>query len=123
MRSSSVGVGGDPPVPTHTLRWSGPPSEPGSHASIVSTVGGAQKCVMFDVCSSRQTSAGSGRGMQTWVAPAAVTAQVKHQPWQWNIGNVHRYVLPGPSPAWYAMASACRYAPRCWYITPLGRPV
>ena len=90
---------------------------------MVSTVGAALKWVIPSVCSSRQISAGSTARRQTWVPPAAVTAQVKHQPLQWNIGSVHRYLVPGPRRAWYAMDVACRYAPRWWYITPLGRPV
>ena len=90
---------------------------------MVSTVGAALKWVIPSVRSSRQISAGSTARRQTWVPPAAVTAQVKHQPLQWNIGSVHRYLAPGPRRAWYAIAAACRYAPRWWYITPLGRPV
>ena len=90
---------------------------------MVSTVGAALKWVIPSVRSSRQISAGSTARRQTWVPPAAVTAQVKHQPLQWNIGSVHRYLVPGPRRAWYAIAVACRYAPRWWYITPLGRPV
>ena len=38
----------------------------------------------------RQVSSGTMRLRQWWVAPAAVTAQVKHQPLQWNIGSVQR---------------------------------
>ena len=90
---------------------------------MVSTVGAALKWVIPSVRSRRQISAVSMARRQTWVPPAAVTAQVKHQPLQWNIGSVHRYLVPGPRRAWYAMAVACRYAPRWWYITPLGRPV
>ncbi len=40
----------------------------------------------------------STRRRQTWVAPMAVTPQVKHQPLQWNIGSVHRYVESKESP-------------------------
>ena len=39
--------------------------------------------------------AGSTLRRHTWVPPAAVTAQVKHQPLQWNIGSVHRYADVG----------------------------
>ena len=63
---------------------------------MVSTVGAALKWVIPSVRSSRQISAGSMARRQTWVPPAAVTAQVKHQPLQWNIGSVHRYLVPGP---------------------------
>ena len=90
---------------------------------MVSTVGAALKWVIPSSRSSRQISAVSSVRRHTWVPPAAVTAQVKHQPLQWNIGSVHRYLAPGPRRAWYPIAVACRYAPRWWYITPLGRPV
>ena len=40
--------------------------------------------------------------------PAAVTAQVKHQPLQWNIGSVHRYVESLVSRKCVIIASACR---------------
>jgi hypothetical protein len=62
-------------------------------------------------------------GRQTWVAPAAVTAHGKHHPLQWNIGSVHRCTAEGDRPVCPTMASAWRYAPRWWYMTPLGRPV
>ena len=45
------------------------------------------------------------RPKQTWVPPTAVTAQVKHQPSQWNIGSVHRYFDPRPRPEGYAIAT------------------
>src|SRR5438034_4921336 len=73
---------------------------------MVSTVGAALKWVIPSVRSSRQISAGSTERRQTWVPPAAVTAQVKHHPLQWNIGSVHRYLVPGPRRAWYAIAVA-----------------
>ena len=56
-------------------------------------------------------------------APTAVTAHGKHQPLQWNIGSVHRYADSGDSPATMHSPSAFRYAPRCVYCTPFGRPV
>ncbi|GAA2877517.1 hypothetical protein GCM10020220_079040 [Nonomuraea rubra] len=34
--------------------------------------------------------AGLHLGQADVPAPASVTAQGKHQPWQWNIGSVHR---------------------------------
>ena len=67
-----------------------------SSAIMVSTVGAALKWVIPSARSSRQISAVSTARRQTWVPPAAVTAQVKHQPLQWNIGSVHRYLAPGP---------------------------
>ncbi len=66
---------------------------------------------------------GSTDGRHTCVPPAAVTAQVKHQPLQWNIGSVHRCTVEGERPIAPTIARDCRYAPRWWYITPLGSPV
>ena len=40
--------------------------------------------------SARKIAAGSTRRRQTCVPATAVTAQVKHQPLQWNIGSVQR---------------------------------
>ena len=55
----------------------------------MSTVGAAHRCVA-PARSSRQTAAGSGRRRTTLVAPQPATAQLKHQPLQWNIGSVQR---------------------------------
>src|SRR6185437_6439921 len=106
------------------IRILSPSRVAGAAAAIESSrVGAAFRWVIASPSIAAQMSAGSVVRRQTWVPPAAVTAQVKHQPLQWNIGSVHRYLVPGPRRAWYAMAVACRYAPRWWYITPLGRPV
>ncbi len=59
----------------------------------------------------------------TWRAATAVTAHVKHQPLQWNIGTVQRNALSGVSPATMTSERAFRYAPRCVKTTPLGVPV
>src|SRR6266852_493208 len=63
------------------------------------------------------------RSQQRWVPPVAVTAQGNDHPLQWNIGNVQRYFESESNRICSAIASACRYAPRWWYITPLGRAV
>ena len=39
---------------------------------------------------SRQMSSAWTARKQTWVPATAVSAQVVHQPLQWNIGSVHR---------------------------------
>ena len=57
---------------------------------MVSTVGAALKWVTPSSRSSCQIRSGSTLRRQTWVPPTAVTAQVMHQPLQWNIGKVHR---------------------------------
>src|SRR5919206_2916581 len=98
IRASRVGVGGAPPVWTWTRRSSGPAAASSALAIMVSTVGAALKWVMPSLRSRLQIRDGSTRGRQTCVAPAADTAQGKHHPSQWNIGNVHRYRLDGPSP-------------------------
>jgi hypothetical protein len=121
IRRRIAGDGGAPPVATRTVRSSGPAC--GAYASIDSTVGAPSRWVTRSSRSSRHTSAGSTRRRQTWVAPAAVTAHGKHQPLQWNIGSVHRCTADGDRPVCPTIASACRYAPRWWYMTPFGRPV
>ena len=52
-----------------------------------------------------------------------MTAQGKLQPLQWNIGSVHRYDDAGLICVWASIARLWRYAPRCEYMTPFGRPV
>ena len=56
----------------------------------VSTVGAPHMLVTPCCSMSRYTSAGSTRRRQIWVPPTAVTAQVWHQPLQWNMGSVQR---------------------------------
>ena len=56
------------------------------------TVGAPQKCVTRSASKSSQIRAGSTLRRHTWVAATAVTAHGKHQPLQWNIGSVQRYV-------------------------------
>ena len=53
----------------------------------------------------------------------AVTAHVKHQPLQWNMGRVHRYLVSKFMPVSTTSPMALNQVPRCEYITPLGRPV
>src|SRR5262245_19394361 len=118
---SRLGDGGAPPVIARTCRSSGAASS--SAASDVSTVGAAQKWVTDSSRSACQTLPGTTARRHTCTPPAAVTAQGKHQPLVWNIGSVHKYLDERSSLAWKAIASACRYAPRWWYITPLGVPV
>src|SRR5437016_10708056 len=121
MRPIRVGEGGAPPVQTRTLR--GRRRADGSFASMIRTVGAALKWVTASCSSHRQTSAGSTRGRQMLRAPAAATAQVWLHPLQWNIGSVQR--TQESAVRWFSatMARAFRYAPRWWYMTPLGWPV
>src|SRR5438105_714879 len=95
----------------------------GSLASMTRTVGAPQKCVASPALNSRQIRGGSTLGMQTLVAPTAAHAQVMVHPLQWNIGRVHRYRESASSRRSRAIATAFRYAPRWWYMTPLGCPV
>ncbi len=89
-RSSSAGVGGAPPVPMRTGRGGRPLPASGSQMVMVRTVGAAQKWVTPDSRMCCQMSLGSSRGRHRCTPPTAVTAQLKHQPLQWNIGSVHR---------------------------------
>src|SRR5262249_61422526 len=70
-----------------------------------------------------QMRLGSTFRRQTWVPATAVTAHVKHQPLQWNIGSVQRYLVSNVKPVSTISPSAFTHAPRCAYITPLGRPL
>ena len=54
------------------------------------TVGALQQWVTPSRSKSSQIAPGSTERTQTCVPAAAVTAQVKHQPLQWNIGSVQR---------------------------------
>ena len=66
---------------------------------------------------------GARRGAgQTWVPPAAVTAQVRVQPLQWNIGRVRIDAVRRQSER-QRIAQALRYAPRWYTTTPFGSPV
>src|SRR6266705_547197 len=65
----------------------------------------------------------STRRRQTWVPATAVTAHVKHQPLQWNIGSVQRYFVSKLIPVSTTSPIAFTHAPRWEYMTPLGRPV
>jgi hypothetical protein len=59
----------------------------------------------------------------TCVAATAVTAHGNVHPLQWNMGSVHKYLVSYPIPISMALPRALRYAPRCVYMTPFGRPV
>ena len=53
-------------------------------------------------------TAGSIRRKQQWVPAAAVTAHVKVQPSQWNMGKVHRYLEAGVRPTVIILPTAFR---------------
>src|SRR5205814_10520566 len=72
---------------------------------------------------SSQILEGSTLRRQTWVPATAVTPQVKHQPLQWNIGSVQRYLVSKLMCASSTSPTALIHAPRCEYMTPVGRPV
>ena len=83
-----AGAGGAPAVVTTTR--CGNATVSGWFTKPMSTVGAAQKCVTPSSCTPALMPTASTLRRQTCVAPAAVTAHGKHQPLQWNIGNVHR---------------------------------
>ncbi len=70
-----------------------------------------------------QIRAASTRRRQTCVPATAVTAHVKHQPLQWNMGRVQRYFVSKFIPVSTTSPIAFTHVPRCEYMTPLGRPV
>ena len=62
----------------------------GAWINMVSTTGAPHSVVTLWRATASNTAAGSIRRRQTWRPATAVTAQVKHQPLQWNMGSVHR---------------------------------
>ena len=68
-------------------------------------------------------SDGSTAGKKTCLRAAAVTAQVKHQPLQWNIGSVHRYASPPASSASITSAERVQVRAAVRVDHALGRPV
>ena len=65
-----------------TVRASLPCLADSAQAIMIITVGAAQKCVTPDSRKCRQINSGSSLRRHRWVAPAAVTPHVKHQPLQ-----------------------------------------
>ena len=53
-------------------------------------MGAPQKWDTLCSAIARKIAPASTLRRQTWVPPWALTAQVKHQPLQWNMGSVHR---------------------------------
>src|SRR5829696_8036420 len=117
-----VGDGGAPPVATRTRCSYRTEPASGWLTRPLSTTGAAQKWETLCSAMVRSTSPGSTLARHTCRPPTAVTAQAKHQPLQWNIGKVQRYTESLVSPKLIAVPSELRYAPRCVYTTPLGRP-
>src|SRR4029453_6785358 len=64
---------------------------------------------------------GSPFRRQTGVPATAVTAHVKHQPLQWNMGSVQRYFASNDIAVSPISPTACPHAPRWEYTTRLGR--
>ena len=123
MRPSSVGDGGEPPVAARIGGSKRTPRAASASASINKTVGAPHRCVTRSRTSSSKMRAGSSERSITWRPAAAVTAQGKHQPLQWNSGSVHRNAELRSSRCTWISPSAFSVAPRCVYITPFGRPV
>ena len=80
-------------------------------------------CVMWCSRMSGKINAGSTRRRHTLVPAMSAIVQGKHQPLQWNMGSVHRYVAWCGSCQLMTLLAALRYAPRWWVTTPLGLPV
>src|SRR5271170_7646768 len=87
----TVAGGGDPAVRTRTMRGNGLRSLAGASANAARTIGAAQKWSTPYSRMARNIPAALTLRRQTWVPPAAVTAQAKHQPLAWNMGRVQRY--------------------------------
>src|SRR4051794_22939499 len=100
--------GAAPPV----MAWTGLSSRhPGGFCActiILSTTGAPQKCVTPCWLMLLKMAPGSTCLRQICVPPTAVTAQMQHQPLQWNIGKVHRYTEDDVKPDSRAMPRAFR---------------
>ena len=120
-RAIVVGDGGAPAV----VIDSEPPRSWASlaPAMVLSTTGAPAIRVTFSASMSRQASGPRTARMHTCVPDTAVSAQVVHQPLQWNIGSVHRYLVRAGKSCVMTSPSEFRYAPRWVYMTPFGRPV
>ena len=90
MRSMTTAGGAAPPVATLVRRGSGRFASAGACTSMLSTIGAPHMCVMRCSAMASKIRFGSTLRRHTCVPAAAVTAQVKVQPEQWNIGSVHR---------------------------------
>ena len=62
----------------------------GALASMLRTIGAAQKCVTPSVAIASRIAPASTRRRQTLVPSIAAIVHGKHQPLQWNIGSVQR---------------------------------
>ena len=82
--------------------------------SIASTVGAPHMCVTPCSTIIGKMSAGSTARRQTCVPPIAVTDHGKHQPLQWNSGNVHRYTGRAGIAQAITLPHASRNVPRWW---------
>ena len=83
-----VGLGGAPAVTMVSGRSSSWAC--GAVASVLSTVGAPHMWSMPSLSISDHIASPRTARRQTCVPAAAVTAQVVHQPLQWNIGSVHK---------------------------------
>src|SRR5574340_319965 len=94
----TVGEGGAPAV-VMRIRWASS-CACGASAIVEQTAGAPHRFVMPRVSIASQIASARTARRQTWVAPAAVTAHGVHQPLQWNIGSVHRYLVWPVNPLW-----------------------
>src|SRR6187397_3088779 len=95
----------------------------GAFASMISTVGAAQRRVTLSSAAILNTVGPSNFGRHTCFAPAAVTVHVNVQPLAWNIGSVHKYASAGVIGQCASMPTVFIHAFLCVIITPFGRDV
>ena len=112
----------EPTFATATGRSAGPTSTHGPFANPVRTVGAAQRLLTPSIRIACQMRSGSTLRRATCVAPAAVTAQGKHHPLQWNFGSVQKEVDRASGPVCETIASACSEPPggstgRPWVVS------
>ena len=87
---STAAGGAAPPVIACTRCSNGRRAASGALAIMFMTIGAPHRCVTLCSAIAAKTAAASIRRRQTWVPACSVTAQVKVQPLQWNMGSVQR---------------------------------
>ena len=90
MRSMTTAGGAAPPVATLVRSGNGRFASAGACTSMLSTTGAPHMWVTRVSTIESKMRRGSTLRRHTCVPAAAVTAHVKVQPEQWNIGSVHR---------------------------------
>src|SRR5207247_2295271 len=82
--------GGAAAVKNSTTWGSGFFSALGTLSSVAITIGAPHRCVTLCSAMASYIAGARTQRRQTWVPAPTETDHGKHQPLQWNIGNVHK---------------------------------